>query len=168
MLDEDVIARSTLAQDVVPNLALEADIGNKAVPILRVNARGVGGVGVAVGISVFAVEQINDVVAIFDYGAHGFALFLFKFQSFRRINRFLPEVSRSRPRFPFHGDQRGIVRVGSSSRARTGLVLRGPEAAENPMRSSALLTASIRAQRDAISLSLFSAVPAKRELAFFK
>ena len=51
-------------QGEVPNLALEANIGDKAVHILRVNARGIGGIGVAVGVAVFAVEEINEVVAI--------------------------------------------------------------------------------------------------------
>lgn len=38
LLDEDVIARATRAQNVVPNLALEAHIGDKAAHVLRVNA----------------------------------------------------------------------------------------------------------------------------------
>ena len=48
----------------VANLALEAHVGDKAMHVLWVNARGVGGIGVAVGVAVFAVEEINEVVAI--------------------------------------------------------------------------------------------------------
>jgi hypothetical protein len=48
----------------IPNLALETNIGDKAVHILGVNARRVGGIGVTIGVAVFAVEEINEVVAI--------------------------------------------------------------------------------------------------------
>jgi hypothetical protein len=33
---------------------------------LRVNAGGVGGVGIAIGVAVFAIEEINEVVAGLD------------------------------------------------------------------------------------------------------
>src|SRR6267154_1277299 len=48
----------------IADLALEANIGDETVHILRVNARGIGGVGVAVGVAVFTVEEVNEVVSI--------------------------------------------------------------------------------------------------------
>ena len=48
----------------VANLALEAHVGDEAMHVLRVDAWGVGGIGIAIGVSVFAVEEIGEVVAV--------------------------------------------------------------------------------------------------------
>ena len=65
-MDEDVEGRLAVfcEQREVPNLALEADIGNETVHVLGINARRIGGIRVAVGIAVFAIEEINEVVAV--------------------------------------------------------------------------------------------------------
>src|SRR6266542_2229350 len=66
LLNKDAIAgRAFLGeQDKVPDLALEAHVGDEAMHILGVNAGGVCGIGVTIRIAVLAVEEINEVVAM--------------------------------------------------------------------------------------------------------
>ena len=54
--------------DVVADLALEADVGHEAEIRLRVDARHVPCIGVAVGIAAGDIEQQDEIVAIGDVG----------------------------------------------------------------------------------------------------
>jgi len=67
LLDEDLLA---FQERVVADFSLEANIGDKSVHVLRIDARSVGGVRIAVGVAVFAVEEINEVVAGSEELAH--------------------------------------------------------------------------------------------------
>ena len=63
-LDKNVPTIASNGKHEVPDLALQAHVGDEAVHVLRVNARGVGGIGVAVRVAVFAVVEINEVVTM--------------------------------------------------------------------------------------------------------
>ena len=54
--------------DIVADLALEADVGDEPLACLRVEARHVAGIGVAVGVAVLDVEQDDEIVAAVDGG----------------------------------------------------------------------------------------------------
>jgi hypothetical protein len=58
LLNENIVAfRQFLGElDIVSHLAFEADIGDKSVHVLGIDTRGVGSIGIAIGVSVFAVE----------------------------------------------------------------------------------------------------------------
>src|SRR4051794_37525704 len=74
LLDEDTVpVRGFLREErEVADLALEAHVGDEAMHVLRVDTRGVGCIGIAVWVAVFAVEEINEVVAI----VHGCGMLL--------------------------------------------------------------------------------------------
>jgi hypothetical protein len=65
-LHEDVERRlATFGQKrKIPNFALETDIGDQAAHVLWINAWGVRGIRIAIGIAIFAVEEKNEVVTI--------------------------------------------------------------------------------------------------------
>ena len=68
LLDKDPLSAE---QRVIAQLALQADVGHEAVHVLRVDPGRVGGVGVPVGVTVLAVEEVDEVVAGGDGMAHG-------------------------------------------------------------------------------------------------
>ena len=70
LLDVDLV-RGLLAvsdPDEVADLAFEADVGDEALAGLRVEAGKVACIGVAVGIAVGDVEEVDEVVAVADGG----------------------------------------------------------------------------------------------------
>ena len=54
--------------DIVADLALEADVGDKPEVRFRVDTRHVAGVGIAIGIAAGDIEQQHEIVAIGDGG----------------------------------------------------------------------------------------------------
>ena len=68
VLDVDAITGGVLlgSLDIIADLAFEADVGHKTVAGLGVDAGHVARVGVAVGVSVFNVEQDDKIVPVFD------------------------------------------------------------------------------------------------------
>jgi hypothetical protein len=65
-LDKDAISgRSFLCEEhEVPDFSLQADVRDKTVHVLRVDAWRIGGIGISIGIPVLAVEEVNEVVAM--------------------------------------------------------------------------------------------------------
>jgi hypothetical protein len=51
-------------KNVVTDFTLYAHIGHKALKGLGVEARGVVGIGIAVGVAIMAIEKIYEVVAL--------------------------------------------------------------------------------------------------------
>src|SRR5690606_17655510 len=65
------VGRVLGCDDVVADFAFQATVGYKALEGLGIDAREVAGVGIAVGITVGDVEEIEEVVAILDGFGHG-------------------------------------------------------------------------------------------------
>ena len=66
---EDVIANTvTLRQlDVVTHLALQADVGDKALPCFGIDARQIACIRVSIGVAVFHIEDEHKVISVFDF-----------------------------------------------------------------------------------------------------
>ena len=52
-------------EDIVTDLALEADVGDQPVTGLDVDPREVAGVGVTIGVAVRDVKEVDEVVPVF-------------------------------------------------------------------------------------------------------
>ena len=52
-------------EDIVTDLALEADVGDQSVTGLDVDPREVAGVGITIGVAVRDVEEVDEVVPVF-------------------------------------------------------------------------------------------------------
>ena len=72
MLDEDGVGHFIAAGDlhVVADAAFEGDVGDEAAHVLGIDARGIAGIRVAVGVAVLAVEKEKEFVAIPDGLTH--------------------------------------------------------------------------------------------------
>jgi hypothetical protein len=58
--------------DKIPDLALEADVGNESLAGFGIDTREVARVGIAVGVGILNVEEEDEVVAVFhDFGLDG-------------------------------------------------------------------------------------------------
>ena len=66
---EDVIANAVALRqlDVVAHLALQADIGDKALPCFGIDARQIACVRVAIRIAVFHIKDKHEVISVFDF-----------------------------------------------------------------------------------------------------
>jgi hypothetical protein len=70
MRDEDGIGCRVVegGLNVIAHSPLDRDIRDETMHVLGIDARAVAGIGVAVGVSVLAVEEVKELVAVLDGG----------------------------------------------------------------------------------------------------